>query len=102
MLFRSLQQKAKPFSMFKGPSLRRLLKLFEAFGHAVQAKSMEKVDGGMDQHDICPSVEVIRAADIGMVIHARTFRSRGSAIAVVLKNGGNARVSKSADGHGVK
>jgi hypothetical protein len=42
-----LKEKAEPFSMFKCAGLRCLLERFEALGHAVQAKLVQKIEGGM-------------------------------------------------------
>ena len=45
-------------------------------------------------------MEVVAAADIGMVAHARALRGRRSAIEIVLENGGDALVSKRPNGDG--
>ena len=49
---------------------------------------------------IAPKASALRPADIGMVEHARALRGRRSAIVIVLKNGGDALVSKRPNGNG--
>jgi hypothetical protein len=46
-----LKEKRKPFAMFERARLRGLLECFEAFGHTVQAKFVQKIEGGMGQHE---------------------------------------------------
>ena len=42
-----LKEQRKPFGVAKGWRFRRLLKSFEALGHAVQAEAMKELDSWM-------------------------------------------------------
>src|SRR5262249_20165613 len=70
------EQETEPFGMVERTHLWRRLERPEAFGHAVQAEAVKKFDGRMCQHLNLPSMEVVAAADIRVVDHARALRGR--------------------------
>ena len=86
--------------MVEFSGLRIVVELSEGAGHAVQLEFPELVEGWVLQHDVS-SVEVLRAADIG-VIDRRSVRglSRCAAIEIVLEDGSDRGIGGGADLHG--
>ena len=93
----AVKQQGEPVAMGELVGLGLAVHLGKRVGHALKAELLELVEGRVMEHD-GSSMEVSRAADIGM-IDRRSVRgpSRRAAIEVVLENGGERGVRLGAD-----
>jgi hypothetical protein len=93
------EQQGEPLGVFEGARVRIVIEFLEALGHAMQAERVQLIESGMGEHSSCPSVEVARTANIGMIEQRRLVAAlaRGGTIQIVGKDGGDAPVVHCAD-----
>jgi|SRR6476619_6470735 len=94
-----LEEQGQPLGMFEASRFGLIFEILEALGHAVKAKAVQEIEGGMSEHWKCPSMEVAGAAQV-WVLDDGVFGGARPAIELVGDDGGDALVSERTDGEG--